>query len=113
MAERIAGLMLRDDHWLLGLEDGDVVASIHFYIQHSLERHPELVVQSLIIDMAHRRKGYGQQLMAMAERLAREQGLIMVSLRSNTERGVAHKFYEFLGYGKISTSTLFLKSIKR
>jgi GNAT superfamily N-acetyltransferase len=111
VAERIANLSLRDDHWLFGLDDGGLVASIHFYIQYSLERGPEIVVQSLIVDMTHRRKGYGQQLLTLAERYAKEQGLAAISLRSNTLRADAHSFYRTLGYEAIGASTLFKKSI--
>jgi GNAT superfamily N-acetyltransferase len=111
MAKRIADLSLRDDHWQFGLIDGGLVASIHFYIEHSLEYRPEIVVQSLIVDLAHRRKGYGQQLLALAERYAREQRLEVISLRSNTQRADAHRFYDALGYESIGTSTLFKKSI--
>jgi GNAT superfamily N-acetyltransferase len=111
MAKRIADLSLRDDHWQFGLEDGRLVASIHFYIQRSLECHPELVIQSLIVDLVHRRKGYGQQLLALAERFAKEQGLDVISLRSNTQRADAHRFYNALGYETIGTSTQFKKSI--
>lgn len=113
VAERIANLSLRDDHWLFGLDDGGLVASIHFYIQYALERDPEIVVQSLIVDMIHRRKGYGHQLLALAERYAKEQGLDTISLRSNTKRAGAHCFYRILGYEAIGTSTLFRRSILR
>jgi GNAT superfamily N-acetyltransferase len=111
MAKRIADLSLRDDHWQFGLEDGGLVASIHFYIQRSLECQPEIVVQSLIVDLAHRRKGYGQQFLTLAERYAREHALEVISLRSNTQRTGAHRFYQTLGYESIGTSTLFKKSI--
>jgi GNAT superfamily N-acetyltransferase len=50
------------------------------------------------VDEACRSKGYGERLMAEAERIAREAGAYRLSLMSNMLRADAHRFYAQIGY---------------
>ena len=86
---------------LLVLEDeGEVRGSCVAYVVPNLSHGaaPWCVVENVVVDATHRSRGYGEQLMAAAERLAREAGCYRVSLMSNRRRRDAHRFYERIGF---------------
>ena len=55
---------------------------------------------SLVVDEALRGRGIGAQLVAEAERWARERGALRISLTSALHRRAAHAFYERIGYAQ-------------
>ncbi len=86
---------------LLVLEDeGEVRGTCAVYIVPNLSHGavPWCVVENVVVDAAYRGRGYGERLMAEAERLAREAGCYRVSLMSNLRRRDAHRFYERIGF---------------
>ncbi len=91
--------------------DGTPVALLHVFERPALEKPPEAVVQSVVVDRGDRGRGIGRQMMAFAERWARERGLASVILASRIDRGDSHAFYTRLGYRRIATSHLFRKQL--
>jgi GNAT superfamily N-acetyltransferase len=86
---------------LVAEEDGAVVGTLALYILPNLSHgaRPFAIVENVVVDASERGSGIGKQLMAEAERIAREAGCYKVSLTSNNKRGPAHAFYEAIGYG--------------
>lgn len=84
--------------------DGRVVGFLHMFARPALEKPPEVIVQSLVVDSADRMGGAGRRLMDAAEQWALEEGFRSVSLSSQTDRDDAHAFYARLGYRRVATS---------
>jgi len=72
---------------------------------------PRAQVSALIVNEKVRRHGIGAALLAQAETWAKENGLAVVRVRSNTKRDNAHPFYEKEGYSLKKTSHLFVKNL--
>jgi ribosomal protein S18 acetylase RimI-like enzyme len=72
---------------------------------------PRAEIWSLVVDEEARGQGIGRALMERVEAWAAECGYQAVSLRSNTVRHEAHRFYERLGYRITKTSHIFEKSL--
>ena len=57
-------------------------------------------VYAMVVDEAHRGKGYGKQLIQAFLDMSRTQGLKRMELDSAFQRLQAHEFYEHLGFAK-------------
>lgn len=62
------------------------------------ECKPFLVVEDVLVDQNHRRKGIGASLMRQLERCAADRGCGYIIFVTEKERTDAHRFYESLGY---------------
>jgi GNAT superfamily N-acetyltransferase len=87
-----------DDVWLAE-RDGTVVGLVAIHVSHSLDRDGEVAkVSAIVVDESARRQGVGEQLMAFAEREARQRGCVLMFLTTAERRQDAHAFYESLGF---------------
>jgi GNAT superfamily N-acetyltransferase len=59
---------------------------------------PFLLIENVVVDAAHRRRGVGARLMGAAVALARSAGCYKAQLLSATSRADAHAFYESGGF---------------
>jgi GNAT superfamily N-acetyltransferase len=91
--------------------DGRVWGWVHVFGLHLMESEGQAEVGGLIVDSRGRGKGIGRSLMAAAEAWARERGYRRLTLRSNTIRTEAHRFYQDLGYTIVKTQHKFLKQL--
>jgi len=57
-----------------------------------------MIIEDLIADEAHRRKGIGKRLVELCEDFAREKGCHAIELSSDLHRKKTHLFWEALGY---------------
>jgi GNAT superfamily N-acetyltransferase len=73
------------------------VAVVHLMLPLHVEAGWALL-SALVVDQAHRGAGVGAQLLAAAERFAREKGCTQLELSSSATRTRAHRFYEQNGY---------------
>lgn len=73
---------------------------------------PRADIAALIVDENSRSQGVGKALVAKAEEWARENGVPLVRVRSNTKREAAHRFYQREGYTLAKTSHMFTKQLK-
>lgn len=96
-------------HLLVCEQDGHVLGFCHMFARPALEKTPEAIVQSLVVDVEARQDGIGRALIDAVEAWARSQGFSSVSLSSQVERKDAHAFYANLGYEKVATSSLLRK----
>jgi len=102
-----------EDYWEAALETrtrgGDVLVAIHDHevvgvLQVVIFRHFQHTggwcceVESVHVRSDQRSKGIGAQLLAAAEKLARDRGCYRIQLTSNNVREDAHRFYEREGY---------------
>ncbi len=88
---------------LLGIEDGEAVGYLHYEIVDKPQSEYMLAqryvhVHALSIKAEHRRKGYGDQLMAYVVQLARDRGIPNVRLEVWAFNEGAQKFYRRLGF---------------
>lgn len=90
---------------------GEVVGFVHVFARPALEKPPEAIVQSLVVDTTRRAGRIGKALMTAVECWARERGFRSVALTSQVTRDDAHAFYERLGYRNAATSHLLRKQI--
>ena len=69
-------------------------------------------VAGLVVDSAHRSRGYGAELLTRAEEWFESRGVPEVLVRSNTLRVEAHRFYDREGYTRTKTQNVFTKELK-
>jgi L-amino acid N-acyltransferase YncA len=81
-------------------EQGEVTGTAMLMIVPNLSHHalPWIVVENVVVDEKHRRKGVGRLLMDYVLTRAKEAGCYKVQLMSDKSREEAHKFYESIGY---------------
>ena len=112
LARRFRTVSGAGGHCLLVAEcEGRIAGFCHVFVRPALEKPPEAIVQSMVVDKAARRGGVGRALMATAEAWAREAGFVSVALSSQIERDDAHAFYANLGYARVATSGLLRKQL--
>ncbi len=88
---------------LLGVEAGEAVGYLHYEIVDKPQSEYRLAqryihVHALSIKAEHRRKGYGEQLMAYVVQLAKDQGIPGVKLEVWAFNEGAQAFYRRLGF---------------
>jgi GNAT superfamily N-acetyltransferase len=93
------------------IDDTFVVGWVEIDLRPLLITGPAAEIGGLVVDEAYRGSGIGSLLMRQAEQWARENGCLLVYLRSNAIRENAHRFYESIGYGNIKTSYTFRKEL--
>jgi GNAT superfamily N-acetyltransferase len=109
---RLSLVTTSDDHRVWVFEtDSRVVAMLHAFFRPALDKPPEVVVQSLVVEESLRSNGIGEALMFVAEDWGGLHGSDSVSLYSHSRRQDAHRFYERLGYVRIAASNLMAKSL--
>jgi GNAT superfamily N-acetyltransferase len=79
---------------------GGVIGSIMGIVCEELygECRPFMVVEDVIVDKDHRRKGIGASLMRQLEECAADRNCGYIIFVTEKERTEAHRFYESLGY---------------
>ncbi len=85
---------------LVAEEDGVVVGTMVLLIVPNFSHGalPWAIVENMVVDPAHRRRGIGRLLTEYAIARAREAGCYKVQLLSNVKRGESHRFYKALGF---------------
>ena len=110
---RFRGIEGNDDSrvFVAADSDGRVWGWVHVFGHHLLESEGQAEVGGLIVDSRARGVGIGTSLMAAAEAWARERGYARLTLRSNTIRTEAHRFYQDLGYTIVKSQHKFQKPL--
>jgi N-acetylglutamate synthase-like GNAT family acetyltransferase len=86
--------------YIIAEENFTIVSSCNISIIHNLTRNgkPYAVIENVITDEKHRRKGIGRMIMSKAIEYAKEAGCYKVILLSSIKRKEAHDFYEKAGF---------------
>jgi N-acetylglutamate synthase-like GNAT family acetyltransferase len=88
-----------DDEVWVAEREGIVVGLVGIHISGALEHDGEVAkVSAIVIDEAARRKGIGNELMAVAERRARRRDCVLMFLTTAERREDAHAFYRSIGF---------------
>ncbi|MEO0455886.1 MAG: GNAT family acetyltransferase [Cyanobacteria bacterium P01_A01_bin.114] len=88
-------LLIQPELFLIGLIDDQIVATV----MAGFEGHRGWI-NYLAVDPHHRRRGYGQMMMAAAERGLLELGCPKISLQIRQDNLEAIQFYERLGFSQ-------------
>ena len=91
--------------------DGRVWGWVHVFGHHLMVSEGAAEVGGLVVASTARGHGIGRSLMASAEAWARERGYTRLTLRSNTIRTEAHRFYQDLGYTIVKSQHKFQKPL--
>jgi GNAT superfamily N-acetyltransferase len=85
---------------LVAEEDGVVVGTMVLLIVPNFSHGalPWAILENLVVDPAHRRRGIGRLLTEYAIARAREAGCYKAQLLSSTKRKESHRFYKALGF---------------
>ena len=85
---------------LVAEDDSLVVGTMVLLIVPNLSHGalPWAIVENMVVDGTHRRRGIGRLLMEYGIDHARQSGCYKVQLLSNIKRHEAHQFYEALGF---------------
>lgn len=67
-------------------------------------------IMGLVVDEAARRRGVGTQLVNAAQQWAIAAGLPQILVRSNVVRVASHIFYAGLGFSRVKTQHVYVKS---
>ncbi len=89
--------------------DGHLAGFCHMFARPALEKPPEAILLSLIVDAEYREDGIGRALVDAVEAWAKGENYSSVSLSSQVDREDAHAFYANLGYETVATSSLLRK----
>ena len=86
--------------FLVSEQRGSLVGSVMGIICEELygDCKPFMVVEDVIVEKQHRRRGIASSLMKELERLAFNKYCNYIIFVTESERTVAHKFYESIGY---------------
>jgi GNAT superfamily N-acetyltransferase len=112
-AERsLARVASHPDHVLLVAEqDGRVAGWLQVSRTRVFETPGGAEIGGLVVDEALRGRGIGRELLAEAERWARDRGCGKLRVRSNLVRERAHGFYRSSGFAEVKTQRVFEKPL--
>jgi predicted N-acetyltransferase YhbS len=83
-----------------------VGAATYFLVPVAHDNRPWCRITTLVVDKAHRGNGIGRMLVEAAEKAARHASCSRIEATSALHRADAHRFYERLGYRRISAHYL-------
>lgn len=107
ITRRYEVLINAQNHHLFAADrDGQIAGFCHVFARPALEKPPEAIVQSLVVDSGARHSGIGRALMDAVEAWAKSKGFGSIALYSQVDRDDAHAFYDSLGYERVTTSSL-------
>jgi GNAT superfamily N-acetyltransferase len=101
MASGYATLSHNDDYiFLNAMLDGQLVGSVQGIICHELygQCRPFMVIENMIVDSSHRRKGIGKALITEIEKHAIKNDCYQILLVTESDRNDASKFYTSAGF---------------
>jgi len=112
MAERLAALLQRPEHGVVVAEScGNLLGWAAVEARTLLVTGRKAELMGLVVDSKARRRGVGLALVRAAEEWAREQGIDLMTVRSNAVRTESHPFYERLGYTHTKSQHVYLKRL--
>ncbi len=93
---------------LLAVADGDFAgAAVCFWGFSTFAGKPLLNIHDLVVFPQYQGRGVGSDLLAEAERLARERGCCKLTLEVHDTNANAKRLYEKFGFGPWSPATLY------
>ena len=94
---------------LLAVADGDSAgAAVCFWGFSTFAGKPLLNIHDLVVFPQYQNRGIGSDLLAEAERLARERGCCKLTLEVHDTNANAKRLYERFGFGPWSPATIYV-----
>ena len=89
-------------HIYIAMQNGKTLGTFSLAIMDNLAHFGARsgLIEDVVVDEKHRRKGIGKEMMQYAIDLCKQSFCYKVSLSSNLQRESAHLFYESLGFQK-------------
>jgi GNAT superfamily N-acetyltransferase len=111
-AVRLRQLLNKPDHRVLVVElAGQIAGWAHVERRLILESGEKAELMGLVVDERHRRFGIGKRLVHAVEQWALDNGLDVMTVRSNVARDAAHHFYPKLGYAAVKTQRVYRRDL--
>jgi GNAT superfamily N-acetyltransferase len=109
MAARLSRILKDPNHRLLvAIQKPSVVAGwIHGFLTQLVESDFRVEIGGLVVGHRFQRRGIGTLLVRRLEVWAANQGAVEVSVRCQTRREEAHRFYQALGFQLTKTQHVF------
>lgn len=106
-------IVARPEHCLLVACDAEdrAIAFLHAYQRISLASVPSVEIAGLVVAADWRGQGVGRRLIHALQDWARQQGVMVLRLRSNVQRDDAHRFYQQLGFRISKTQLALVKNL--
>jgi PhnO protein len=88
--------VMDDDYYcLLREEDGKVISELNLRFEMQLHHADRIAeIMEFAVDPGYRNKGIGAEVLAEAERIAKEAGCVQIEVACNQLRKDTHRFYE-------------------
>ncbi len=94
-----SGQFAEGKRFLVAVEDDSVVGFASMFSRENFEHAGRLAtIDELVVDEKLRGSGVGSALIAQLEKIAKNEGSVMIELTTSTRRVAAHRFYEKCGY---------------
>ena len=111
---RLERIIDSPDHEVLVAVDGSglVVGWAHVFAAPRIESAGFAELGGLVVAESHRRRGIGRLLIAAAEEVSANLGVVKLRIRSRVEREDAHRFFENLGFENVKKQQVYEKILK-
>ena len=113
MKRRLENLLPNPHHHIAVVASGErLLGWMHVERRFSLEGGARAELMGLVVDSTARRRGFGRELLKVAENWTLAQELSSLTVRSNAAREQSHPFYESLGYSRSKTQHVYTKAVQ-
>jgi GNAT superfamily N-acetyltransferase len=103
----------RDQHVIVGIKDGTVIATCVIIIVPNLthELRPYALIENVVTDENHRNKGFASQILDYAKEIAVRENCYKIMLLTSSKEDSVLRFYEKAGYNR-NDKTAFIQWLK-
>lgn len=100
----------KSQHIVVAAEDGRIVSSCVLTVIPNLThgQRPYAVIENVITDETHRKKGYATAILNYAKEIAQKENCYKIMLMTGSKKESTMKFYEQAGYNR-SDKTAFIR----
>lgn len=100
----------KNHHVIVGIEDGKIVSSCVLVIVPNLthDQRPYALIENVITDEAHRKKGYASAVLDGAKTMAKQANCYKVMLMTGSKLDSTLRFYERAGFNRADKTAFVL-----
>ena len=106
-------LKYKDQHVIVGIKDGIVIATCVIIIVPNLthEQRPYALIENVVTDENHRKKGFASKILDYAKGIAVKENCYKIMLLTSSKEDSVLRFYEKAGYNR-NDKTAFIQWLK-
>lgn len=103
----------KDQHVVVGVKDETVIATCVIIIVPNLthEQRPYALIENVVTDENHRKKGFASQILDYAREIAVRENCYKIMLLTSSKEDSVMRFYEKAGYNR-NDKTAFIQWLK-